>query len=69
MIEAPNILICDFQEALNFLDLEADIKHELLEAPYDSHRLPKAVCAVYVFSLSGAYGNQCPAGPNKVLGR
>ncbi len=67
MIEKSDILICDFQEALNFLDLDADIKHELLEAPHESPLLPKVVCAVYVFSLSEAYGNQCPANPNRVL--
>ena len=67
MIEKSDILICDFQEALNFLDLDADIKHELLEAPHESPLLPKAVCAVYVFSLSEAYGNQCPANSNRVL--
>ena len=67
MIEKPETLIRDFQEAANRLGLDATIKNELLEAPHVSKSLPNASCAVYVFSLSEVYGCQCPAGPNRVL--
>lgn len=67
MIEKPDGLIRDFEEAANKLGLEATINHELLEAPHDPKSLPKSMCAVYVFSLSETYGHQCPVGPNRVL--
>ena len=67
MIENTDALIRDFQEALNRLCLEEDIKQELLESPHESPQLLEHVCAVYVFSLSETHSNRCPAGATRVL--
>lgn len=41
--------------------------HEQQLAPHQPHKLPAGKGAVYVFSLSKAWGEQCGAGPGCVL--
>ena len=43
------------------------IVHELQVAPHQPHKLPAGKGAVYVFSLSAGWGEQCAAGPGCVL--
>ena len=70
MIDGPRILE-EFREAaarVGLLSEAVRLSHEHLPAPHrPPSRLPEASSAVYVFSLSGAYGATCPAGPNRVL--
>lgn len=47
--------------------LQGALTHNRLAAPHAPPRLPQGKCGVYVFSLSAAYGQTCPAGPNRVL--
>ena len=70
MIEGEGLLD-DFRDAatrLGLLDPGVLLVHEHLSAP---HRPPSSLrvgsTAVYVFSLSSAYGATCPAGPGRVL--
>lgn len=70
MIDGPR-MIDGFREAANRVGLlgeDVALSHECLPAPHrPPSRLPSGSCAVYVFSLSSAYGSTCPAGPNRVL--
>lgn len=68
MLTDPHGLISDYQEALRRCgESIPDIAHELLPATHRPPRLPLGMCAVYVFSLSAAAGDRCPAGPHRVL--
>jgi hypothetical protein len=66
MIENSQALIADFEAALG-APLTTPISHEPQLAPHRGHKLPEGVCAVYVFSLSTDYGDQVPAGRNRIL--
>lgn len=68
MINNANELISKFTVQTNSIGLMCGaIDHELQSAPHTPHALPKGKCAVYVFSLSAAYGKTCEAGSGKVL--
>jgi hypothetical protein len=64
-------LLEEFRETaarLGMLDPGVLLTHEHLSAPHrPPSRLPTGSTAVYVFSLSDAYGATCPAGPGRVL--
>jgi hypothetical protein len=66
MIENAQALIADFEAALGAA-LGSRVSHEPQLAPHRGHKLPKGMCAVYVFSLSKNYGGHVPAGRNRVL--
>ncbi len=70
MVERPKDLIRDFQGAAQQAAPSYEvvtIDHEAQQAPHEPHGFPPGKCAVYVFSLSAAYGDTCPAGVNRVL--
>ena len=70
MIKQPASLISHFEEALGPAGLEAvrsRVEHEAKPAPHKSHSLTTGKCAVYVFSLSKAWGSGCAAGADRVL--
>jgi hypothetical protein len=55
-------------ELVGLLDPAVALAHEHLGAPHrPPSKLPPASTAVYVFSLSSAYGATCAAGPDRVL--
>jgi hypothetical protein len=64
-------LLADFRDAATregLLDEGAVLREEHLAAPHcPPSKLPGGCTAVYVFSLSAAYGATVPAGPNRVL--
>lgn len=64
MILKPEQIIFDFAEALG---RDVFIEHESQLAPHKGHKLPSGKCAVYIFSLRAAYGQQIPAGAHRVL--
>lgn len=61
-------LVEDFKIAVSALGLScAEVTVENQLAPHTPHKLPRDKCAVYVFSLSSAYGSLCPAGRGRIL--
>jgi hypothetical protein len=61
-------LVRDFKIATAALGLSCpEIEVENQPAPHRQPKLPCGKCAVYVFSLSSAYGCRCPAGRGRVL--
>lgn len=70
MIDGPWILD-EFREAATHVGLLNEavlLSHEHLPAPHrPPSRLQAESTAVYVFSLSAAYGTTCPAGVNRAL--
>ena len=68
MINDPKLIIQEFCRSARSIGLVCgNIEHEVQQAPHEPHPLPKGKCAVYVFSLSEAYGKYCPAGSGRVL--
>ncbi len=70
MIENPEGIIEDLKASFRRQKTEVMTKsltHEPQRAPHIPHALPAGKCAVYVFSLSAAYGARCPAGAHRVL--
>ena len=70
MIKDANNISASFQQALaqsGLGVLHSPIEYEVQPAPHRPHSLTKGKCAVYVFSLSQAWGSACPAGPDRVL--
>lgn len=70
MVTHPHSLLDDFVQALRRAGRpgpSAPISHEAQSAPHRPHALPPQRCAVYVFSLSAAYGSRCAAGANRAL--
>ena len=70
MIKNAGNLISGFKSALAQTDLgqlRSTIGHEAQPAPHRPHSLPKGKCAVYIFSLSQAWGSGCSAGPDRVI--
>lgn len=64
MIAKPETLINEF---LNISGETVKIYHESKKAPHEPNALPSGMCAVYIFSLTEAYGNIHPAGAHRVL--
>jgi hypothetical protein len=70
MIKNADDVIASFQAALAQSGLgllHSQIEYAAQPAPHRPHSLPGGKCAVYVFSLSQAWGSGCPAGPDRVL--
>ena len=70
MIKSASNVISGFQSALaqaGLGQLPSTIEYEAQPAPHRPHSLPRAKCAVYVFSLSQTWGSGCPAGPDRVI--
>ena len=58
----------EFLQAAQLARLECpEIEHERQLAPHKAHKLFQGKCAVYVFSLSASYGQNCMANPHRVL--
>jgi hypothetical protein len=64
MVQNVGSLLAEFTASVGG---SLQIRHELLKAPHVPPRLPARCCAVYVFSLAQRRGEECPAGPNRVL--
>lgn len=68
MIQNPETFISGFRNAMKDLGLGCGgIQHEVQPAPHRPHGLPAGKCALYVFSLSQAYGKGWRVGAGRVL--
>lgn len=66
-VENASQLIQDFVSALHSLGLTSTVLHEYQPAPHKGKPLRDGQCAVYVFTLSSAYGATTAAGANRAL--
>jgi hypothetical protein len=60
-------LIQDFVTVAQALGLTCVVRHDHHAAPHKGKALPAGECAVYVFTLSAAYGRSTVAGANRAL--
>jgi hypothetical protein len=66
-VQAPATLIDDFTLALSNLGLSCRVRHEAQPAPHRGKPLRDGECAVYVFTLSEAFGSGTLACPHRAL--